>query len=91
MIAIARLWRRRSVVLRPADQSVSYVLHVGEPRNTDSSLAGLGTAAGEALHILHYIQILGNLTCLLKDVTEDRRQESILKVVGLTPRGASEM
>jgi hypothetical protein len=41
------------------------MLVMGEPRNTDSSLAGVSTAVVEVLHIHHYIQILGILTYLL--------------------------
>lgn len=64
MVAVATLWWWRSIVLGTGRVSIRIEEHRA-PNPTHSSLAGVGTAGVEELHILHCILDLGILTCLL--------------------------
>jgi len=63
---------------------------VGHSSEAGSSLAGVGTAVVEVLHILH--GILDILTCLGDEVIRNKKgeEDQCVLVVGLTPKGASE-
>jgi hypothetical protein len=90
LIAVAALRGRWAIVLRPGALLV-FIAETQEASNpTGSSLAGVGTAVVEVLHILH--GILDILTCLGDEVIRNKKgeEDQCELVVGLTPKGASE-
>ena len=89
MIAVAALRGRWAIVLRPGALLV-FIAETQEASNpTGSSLAGVGTAVVEVLHILH--GILDILPCLDDEVNRKKKgeEDQYGLVVGLTPKGAS--
>jgi hypothetical protein len=90
LIAVTALRGRWAIILRPGTLLV-FIAETQEASNpTGSSLAGVGTAVVEVLHILH--GILGILTCLGDEVIRNKKgeEDQCELVVGLTPKGASE-
>ena len=90
MLVVAALRGRWAIVLRPG-ALLAIIAETEEASNpTGSSLAGVGTAVVEVLHILH--GILGILTCLGDEVIRNKKgeEDQCELVVGLTPKGASE-
>ena len=76
LIAVAALRGRWAIVLRPGALLV-FIAETQEASNpTGSSLAGVGTAVVEVLHILH--GILDILTCLADEVMNGEEDQCVL-------------
>jgi hypothetical protein len=76
LIAVTALRGRWAIILRPGTLLV-FIAETQEASNpTGSSLAGVGTAVVEVLHILH--GILDILTCLADEVMKGEEDQCVL-------------